>query len=76
VHSFYAMQGKRTHSGGWYSVATWAKSQVNHDPMPVKILKARAGEKFARIVAEFTKDGMRGIQDGRQVAVRSLRGKT
>lgn len=75
MHCYFAIQGKHTHAGGWYSIATWATSQILLDSTTIKILKARAGEKNARVVAEITQEGMTAIENGRQVAVRSLSGK-
>ena len=75
MHSYFATQGKLTHAGGWYSVTAWASSQIQIDPTPVKILKARAGQKQARVIAEVTPEDIHSVQAGRQVAVRSLHGK-
>ena len=75
MHSYFATQGKLTHAGGWYSVTAWACSQIQINTTPVKILKARPGQKQARVVAEVTPDGIHSVQAGRQVAVRSLHDK-
>jgi hypothetical protein len=45
----------------------WARSQAAKTP--VKILRARAGERHARIVAEVTADGWRLVRGRRTAAV-------
>ena len=75
MRSYFAAQSKRTYAGGWYAVLAWAGEQIKKDPTPIKLLTARPGERFAKIIAEITKDGMRIIEDGRQVSVKSLSGK-
>jgi len=75
MRSYFAAQGKRTYTGGWQAVLSWATEQAKKDPVPVKIIKARPGERQGRVVAEVTQEGIRAIRDGRQVSVRSLSGK-
>jgi len=70
MHSFIAMQGKRSHMAGWYGCLAWASDQTIKGP--VKILKARAGSAYAPIVAEVTTEGVRAILGGRQVRIKSI----
>jgi hypothetical protein len=76
MRSYFATQGKRVQEGGWQSVLIWANEQIQTDPTPVKILTARAGDRTARVVAEVTQEGGRLIEQGREVPLRSLSGKT
>ena len=75
MRSYFAAQGRFTYAGGWYAVLAWADEQIKKDLTPIKVLTARPGEGYARVIAEITKDGMRLIEGGRQVPVRSLNGK-
>ena len=74
MRSFFAKQGNAVHSGGWLSVVLWARVAVKQDEIPVQILSARAGEKFARVIAEISLDGEKLIRDGRIIKVKFLRG--
>jgi hypothetical protein len=73
VHSYIALAGKATFSGSLAQCITWSREQLQAHPGPSKILKARAGERFACVVAEIAVDGERLIRDGRTVKIRKLR---
>lgn len=75
IRSYFAVQGRRTYPGGWHTVLTWAGEQTKQDSVPVKIISARPGERNGRIIAEVTREGVRIINHGRQVAIRSINGK-
>ncbi len=75
MRSFVALQGgSKSFVGGWHAVTRWASHQVSDNASPVKIIRARAGDKYGKIVAEITREGLRRIPNGRQVAVRGRYG--
>ena len=57
------------HQGSWLDCLRWA---INSELPPVKILKVRAGEKNAKIIAEVENGLVRIIPQGRQVSHRAI----
>ena len=70
------LTGYRDHSpilGNWYQVTYYARMAITEDQhLILKLYKARAGEKKARLIAEITRDGIRGIENGHQPTIRNL----
>lgn len=73
MRSYYAKQVNVVYCGGWNSVVMWARRAVKADPIPVQLLTARGGEKFARIIAEVSCDGERVVHHGRTIKLKVLR---
>ncbi len=72
--SYFALAGKEVYSGGFAQCVAWARSRVEADSEAVvKILRARAGEPTARVVAEVTREGERIIARGRHLPVSNLK---
>jgi hypothetical protein len=67
VHSYIALQGRETKGGTFAECVLWARARVCKGSPPVKIARARAGEKHARVVAEIAPEGERLIRGGRYV---------
>jgi hypothetical protein len=67
MSAYVAMARGATHWGSMGECIEWARSQAAKTP--VKILRARAGERHARIVAEVTADGWRLVRGRRTAAV-------
>jgi len=70
-----ATSGNRSCKGGWYACLYWANDVISEIPdadTTVKIHRIRGGEKTAVIVAEVTSEGVRIIELGRIVPLRSL----
>ena len=72
MRSYLAVRGRLAREGGWQDVMRWARHQIMQNPMPIKIVTARAGEPDARIVAEVTTEGVQMIRGGRKVAMKGL----
>jgi len=73
MKTYCAIQGRTTHKDGLMGCMAWSAQQIQLDPTPIKILKARAGEPHATVIAEVTPDSVRFIADGRIVSTRALR---
>ena len=59
VRSFFAISGREVFQHGFRGCCRWAETQLkNHSQKAVLIASARAGEKQATIIAEYTKDGL------------------
>lgn len=70
---FADRSGAETFAGSIAQCAAWARARVAADPAAaVQILRARAGEPSARIVAEVTRGGVRLIARGRRAPVAAL----
>ncbi len=72
MRSYFAKQSNKIHQGGWLTVLDWAKRRIKDEPTPVKLFKARGGEKYARIIAEVTCDGVKIIRSGRALLLKEL----
>jgi len=61
------------HVGGWFESLKWCEAfiQKNHDAA-ISIIQARPGEKLAHVLAEYTIDGVRMIQQGEVVRLKDL----
>jgi hypothetical protein len=75
MKTYIGIAGREIHSGSWLGCPYWSQSQVNNGVNVVKIHVARPNVKTMRIVAEVTGDGVRLIQNGRQVPLRVIRGR-
>jgi hypothetical protein len=71
--SYFATCGRAVHSGGFVACVQWARERIKTDQAPVKIVRARAGEREGRVVVEVTQEGERTVPDGRRVPVAELR---
>jgi len=71
--TYIASQRRTIHKNGLMGCLAWSAQQIKLDPTPVKILKARAGEPNATVIAEVTPDAVRFIANGRTVPARSLK---
>ena len=70
---YIAKDRNTTYSGGWMSCLAWGSKQVQNAPSAVvKIHSIRMGEKFGRVVAEVTQQGVRIIPNGRYLPRGSL----
>jgi len=72
MRSFFALQEKQIHQGGWHDVIHWSKDQIQSNTAPIKIFTSRGGEKTAIIIAEITLDGIRKIKNGRHISLKAL----
>jgi len=68
--SYIATQGRDTFRGGFAQCVLWARERIAERPQPVRIAKARGGERNARVVAEIAPEGERVVADGRVVRAR------
>ncbi len=73
MKTYIGIAGGEIHSDGWLNCLYWSQSQVDNGVGVVKIHVARPDVKTMRVVAEVTNDGVRLIQDGRQVPLRASR---
>jgi len=73
MQSYFAIQGQNKYQHGLMGCLAWSTQQIKLDPTPIKILKARAGEPNATVIAEVTPDSIRLINDGLTVSIRTLR---
>jgi hypothetical protein len=71
--TYFAVSGREVQPGGFVACILWARERINTDPTPVKIIRARAGEREGRVVAEVTPEGERTIADGRRVLLSKVR---
>ena len=59
VRSFFAISGREVFQHGFRGCCRWAEARLkNHSQKAVLIASARAGEKQATIIAEYTEDGL------------------
>jgi len=65
---FIAICGIEKYTHSLPNCIQWAEDKVK----PVKILRARAGERYAKIVAEIVDGEIRPIKNGDSVKVKSL----
>jgi len=73
MKTYIASQGRTIHKNGLMGCLAWSKQQIELDPTPIKILKARAGEPNATVIAEVIPGSIRFFADGRIVPARSLK---
>ena len=74
MRSYYAKQASIVHEGGWLAVVEWGRCSLKKNNVPVQLLTARPGEKYARVIGEISLDGERLVNQGRFLLVKSLRG--
>lgn len=71
MHIYLAETKGSNFKHGWLSCVHWAFDQVRNSPdCTVRIFRCRAGEKFMRIVAEVSSDGLSFIEDGRTTQIK------
>jgi len=72
----FILTGQKNHSptmGNWHQVMHQAKKAItDNQNLILKLYKARAGEKNARLIGEVTRDGIREIANGQQPTIRNL----
>jgi len=73
MKTYIASQGRTIHKNGLMGCLAWSAQQIELDPSPIKILKARAGEPNATVIAEVIPGSVRFIADGRIVPTRALK---
>lgn len=73
MRTYIATQGRATYTHGLMCCLSWSAKQIELNPDPIKIFKARAGEAYATVIAEVTSDSIRFITNGRIVATKALR---
>jgi len=73
MKTYIASQGRTIHKNGLMGCLTWSAQQIELDPAPIKILKARAGESNATVIAEVIPGSIRFIADGRIVPTKALK---
>ena len=74
MRSYFAIHKDKVFRGSLMAVCNWSKGRATSTE-PVKILSARGGEKYARIVFEVTPEVVRVINNGRYLPVRKIHGK-
>ncbi|GEM_PF-2342268 len=71
---YYAVSGRTVKSGGMLELCHWAQDRIaNNKAKIVKILKARPGERTARIVLEVTREGIAETRHGRVMLLSVLK---
>jgi len=73
MQSYFAIQGQNKYQHGLMGCLAWSAQQIKLDPTPIKILKTRAGEPNATVIAEVTPESIRFITGGRTISTRALR---
>ena len=74
MRTYIAATKNSSYTNGWFNCLKWAQSEVESSGAIIKIHVARPEVKTARIVAEVTTEGIRVINNGRYVTLRSLGG--
>ncbi len=73
MRTYIAKYGKQRFTGGLFQCINWGRHEAEESTsIVVKIHKARAGEKLARVVAEVTSENVQMIEHGRYVPLRRL----
>lgn len=76
MRCYIATRPGGTYTGGWYGCIAWAQDEIRGNPLiVVKLHVARPGVKTARVVAEVAANGVRLIENGRNVPLALLRGR-
>jgi hypothetical protein len=72
MHSFFAFHQNTVIQHGFLHCLLWAREEVGNGVPVVKIAIARPAVKDARIVAEITDSGVKRIEGGRLIPVKTL----
>ena len=75
MKTFIAISGNQSFGGGLPDCLFWANEVIGEIPIAdtvVKIHRIRPEQKKMRVVAEITPDGIRKIENGREVPIRSF----
>ena len=59
--------------GNWPSCIRWAQQRSDDTGTPYVIITARPGERYAPMVAEVTRDGVRPLPGGRYLRTKRAR---
>lgn len=74
MHVYYAVTGNIAKPGAWHDLCVWSQQRIaQHKAKIIKIVKARPGERYARIIMEITADGARLTPNGRSIYLAALK---
>lgn len=70
---FSAVSKDVHHTGSWLDCLYWSRQQTTDNDNCVRVFVSRGGERYWRLIAEVTSEGVNLIEKGRIVTLRGMR---